>query len=565
MFTGILSGLAAILLKNIVYYAHYFITGGFSYERLNFLYMAFPLLGILLTIIFVRYVIRDDISHGISRILHSISRGKGVLKRHNTYSSMVGSTLTIAFGGSVGLEAPILLTGSAIGSRLGTIFRLNYRVMVLLIGCGTAGALAGIFKSPIAAVVFVIEVLMLDLTVTNVIPLLIAAVSGAVVAFFLLGKSVLFSFEIIDPFMLRDIPWFILLGAFTGLVSIYFTRITLFIEGRFRLFRNWLRKALAGGIVLGLLIFVFPSLYGEGYEALRFILHGNTGNLVDGSLLPYLPDKVFLLLLVLLFTLVFKAVAMAVTTGSGGIGGVFAPALFMGGISGIFLAKAINLTGIIQVPETNFALVGMAGVMAGAMHAPLTAIFLIAEITGGYMLLTPLIITSTIAYITSRYFISYSLYTDTLARKGELITHHKDKATLSLMKVSNLIETNFNPVSIHATLGDFTKAVETSSRNIFPVLDEENHFHGMIFINDIRKIVFKTELYDTTYVKDLMYMPGVTIHPEESMEEVINKFNITGDYNIPVIRDGKYLGFVSRANILTAYRKLLKEMSDDIY
>lgn len=560
---GLLSGLAAIILKNAVHYTHYFITNGFSFTEENYLYLAFPLTGILLTVLYVKFIVRDEISHGVSRILHAISRKQGEIDRHHMYSSVVASTFTVAFGGSVGLEAPIVLTGSAIGSNLGKFFHQNYKTMVLLIGCGTAGAIAGIFKSPIAAVVFAIEVLMIDLTMASAIPLLISAVTGASLSYFLMGKGVLFSFDVIDPFLLRHIPWFVALGIFTGLVSLYFSRTMSFIEIHFARWKNPYYKLVIGSLGLGFLIFIFPALYGEGYDMLMLVLNGKTDALINQGLFAGFSETAWFLFIVLILTMVFKVVAMAVTNGSGGVGGVFAPTLFMGGIAGFFAAKLINLLPAGHVSESSFALVGMAGMMAGVMHAPLTAIFLIAEITGGYELFTPLIITATVSYLTIMYFEPYSVYTKRLASRGELMTHHKDKAVLSLLKVPNLIETNFNTVARDATLGDFVKVVEKSQRNVFPVIDEENNFYGVIFINDIRNIVFKTELYQTTMIRDLMFMPDVSVDPDEPMESVVKKFNESGNFNLPVTRDGKYYGFVSRANVFSAYRKLLKEFSDD--
>ncbi|MBC8486975.1 MAG: chloride channel protein [Bacteroidetes bacterium] len=560
---GLLSGFAAVILKNTVHYTFYFITRGFQFEKENFLYLALPLIGIFLTVLFVKYFIKKDIGHGVSRILYAISKKNGILEPHNTYSSMIGSTLTIAFGGSVGLESPIVLTGSAIGSNLGRLFHLNHKTLIVLIGCGAAGAIAGIFKSPIAAVVFAIEVLMIDLTLSTMIPLLISSVSGATIAYFLSGRSVLFSFELIDPFFLKHIPAFIILGIFTGLVSVYFTRMTMFIESMFGKAKNTYKKLVFGGIILGILIFVFPSLFGEGYEILQEVLNSRGEDLINEGLFYSLKDKTWFLLLIIFLILVFKAVATAVTTGSGGVGGVFAPSLFMGGLAGFFAAKILNLLPFVEVSESNFALVGMAGMMSGVMHAPLTGIFLIAEITGGYELLTPLIITATISYLTIKYFEPHSIYAKRLAQRGELLTHHKDKAMLSLMKVDKLIETNFNAVNLEDTLGDFVKIVAKSQRNVFPVIDEENNFFGVIFINDIRNIIFNRELYETTYMRDLMYMPDILVDPGESMEDVAKKFSESGHFNLPVIKDGKYKGFVSRAMVFSTYRKLLKEFSDD--
>ena len=563
MVVGVLSGLAAVVLKNIVHFAFYLISKGFQFEKENYLYLALPLAGIALTVLFTKYILRKDIGHGVSRILYAISRKNGVLDPHNTYSSMVGSTFTVAFGGSVGLEAPIVLTGSAIGSNLGRLFRMNRKTLTILIGCGAAGAIAGIFKSPIAAVVFAIEVLLIDLTLSSLIPLLISAVAGATVAFFLSGSRVLFSFDVTDPFFIRDIPYFILLGVFTGLVSVYFTRTTFYIERVFKSIKNPFRRLITGGVILGLLIFVFPSLFGEGYEILQEVLSGQDKDLINEGLFGALKDQTWFLLLIMFAILIFKAVATSVTNGSGGVGGIFAPSLFMGGIAGYFAAKLINFIPGVAVSEANFSLVGMAGLMSGVMHAPLTGIFLIAEITGGYALLTPLIITSTIAFLTIKYFEPHSIYAKRLAERGELLTHHKDKAMLSLMRIDNMLETNFQTIDVDATLGDFVKVVPKSQRNIFPVVDKENNFYGIIFINNIRNIIFDRDIWETTYIRDLMYMPEPVVNPNESMEDVARKFSESENYNLPVLRDGKYLGFVSRARVFSTYRKLLEEFSDE--
>ncbi len=561
-FIGIFSGLAAIILKNTVHYTFYFITRGFQFEKENYFYLALPLVGIFLTVIYTKFILKKDISHGVSKILYAISKKTGKIDGHNTYSSMIGSTLTIAFGGSVGLEAPIVLTGSAIGSKLGTLFKLNHKTLIILIGCGAAGAIAGIFKSPIAAVVFAIEVLMISLTLTSIIPLLISAVTGASIAFFLSGKNVLFTFELTDPFLLNQIPLFILLGVFTGLVSVYFTRMNLFIEGKFKLISNFYKKIIVGGIILGVLIFVFPSLFGEGYEILQEVLNGQDKDLINEGLFYNLKEHTWFLILIAFLILFFKAIATAVTTGSGGVGGIFAPSLFMGGIAGFLAAKILNYFSFFHVSEINFSLVGMAGLMSGVMHAPLTGIFLIAEITGGYELLTPLIITAIISYITVKFFEPHSIYAKRLAQRGELFTHDKDKAMLSLMKVSSLLETNFQAINPEATLGDFVKVVPNSQRNVFPVVDDDKNFHGVIFITEIRNIIFNRDLYDKTYIRDLMFMPDPLVDPNESMEEVAKKFSETSNFNLPVVKDGKYLGFVSRANVFSKYRELLKEFSE---
>jgi len=560
---GILSGLAAVLLKNTVHYATEFIMHGFDFAEGNYLYLLLPLAGIGLTLLFSRYIVKDNISHGVARILYAISRKNGKIDAHNMYSSMIASTLTIGFGGSMGLEAPIVLTGSSLGSFLGRKFHLNRKTVNILIGAGATGALAGIFKAPIAAVVFSLEVLMLDLTMVTLIPLLISSATAATIAYFFMGSRVMFSFELIDPFYIKHLPYYMLLGVFTGLISLYFTRMTLSVESKMsRIKHNW-QKWLIGGIPLGIIIFAFPALYGEGYQFMYdMINHGMTG-LINENLFGAFTG-VWSVVILLGLIMLFKVVAMALTGGSGGVGGIFAPSLFVGSISGVFFGKIINIVGHPNlVPEKNMALVGMAGVMAGVMQAPLTGVFLIAESTGGYELFTPLIFTAVISYLTVMLFEPHGIYTKRLAERGELMTHDKDRNVLQMMKVTGLIETNFRKVDIDATMHEFTKEVSKSQRNVFPVVDSDNNFYGVIFINDIRNIIFNTELWDKTLVKDLMFMPDTIVDPDESMESVARKFQETNNYNLPVIKDGKYLGFVSRAQVFSTYRKLLSEFSDE--
>lgn len=563
LIVGALSGIAAVILKNIVHYTHHVLADELAINRGNILFFALPLIGLVLTVLFIRYIIRDELAHGVSRILFAISKKNSLLKPHTTYSSLISSTITIGFGGSLGLEAPIVLTGAGIGSNLGRMFHLNYKSLTLLIGCGCAGAIAGIFKAPIAGLVFTLEVIMLDLTMASIIPLLLAAVSGATIAYFFMGSDVQIQFVIKEVFTLKMIPFYIILGIFTGMVSLYFTRANFFIESKIRKIKKTYNKLILCGLMLGVLIFIFPSLYGEGYWALQEIFNGNGQELVNNSFFYNIQDNYWLFIGFLLLLLTFKVVAMSVSSAGGGVGGIFAPSLFMGGVSGYFLARIINNTNIFHVPETNFAVVGMAGLMAGVMHAPLTGIFLIAEITGGYSLFLPLIITATISYLTIMYFEPHSIYTKRLAQRGELLTHHKDKAILSQMQVNRLVETNFNTVQQDASLGELVKVISESQRNVFPVIDAENNFLGVVFINDIRDIIFRTELYDTTYVRELMFMPDEYVDPRDSMEDVARKFQGSENYNLPVLKDGKYIGFVSKANVFSTYRRKLKEFSDE--
>lgn len=559
---GVWGGVSAVILKNIAFYTHAWITQDFNFGKGTYLYLILPLIGLPLTVLFTKYVVKDSLTHGVSLVLHAISKRFGRLRNHNLFSSMVASIFTITFGGSMGFEAPIVLTGSAIGSFLGRKFHVNRKTLIVLVGAGASGALAGIFKAPIASMLFSLEILMIDLTMASLMPLLIASISGASMAYLLMGNRVLFSIHIDQAFQLTNLPYYILLGIFTGLVSLYFTRTTFFVEDKMAKIKRKSEKVLIGAVALGIMIFTLPSLYGEGYEFLRQMINGSTINLINQSLYPA-TNEVWHLLLFMGMIILFKVLAMATTSASGGVGGIFAPSLFMGGVSGMFFAKLINLVPWINVPDKNLALVGMAGVMAGVMHAPLTGIFLVAEFTGGYQLFTPLIFTAIFSYLTISLFEKHSIYTKRLAAIGELTTHHKDKAVLHMMTVNKLIETNIKTIHKDAMLRDLVKVLAGSDRNVVAVVDEENNFQGIIFMNDIRNIIFKQELYDKICVDELMYMPEPIVEPDESMEEIALKFQESGNYNLPVIKDGKYLGFVSRARVFSQYRKLLREFSDE--
>ncbi len=561
-FIGIVSGLAAVILKNAVHYTHLFLTHRLSSEGINYLYLCYPLVGILLTVLFVKFFVKDKIGHGISRILFAISKKNGILKPHNNYSSLIASTLTVGFGGSVGLEAPIVLTGSTMGSTLGRIFKMNYKTTILLIGCGAAGAIAGIFKAPIAAVIFALEVLMLDLTLWSIIPLLISAVTGLTISYFFLGKAAVFQFTLENQFSLHNIPYYLLLGAFTGMVSYYFTRGTIFIESLFDKLKNTYIKLITGGTILGLCILLLPPLYGEGYGILDALLVDKTAALVSGSIFYNTQESSWMFLVFLVLIILLKVVATSSTSGAGGVGGIFAPTLFMGGITGFLFTKIVNIFKHVELSGRNFTLLGMAGLMAGVMHAPLTAIFLIAEITGGYGLFIPLIMTSTISFITIMYFEPHSIYTHRLARRGELITHHKDKAVLTLMEMGKVIEKDFISLDPDNTLGELVKAVSKSKRNIFPVI-KNNMLVGIVLLNDIRHIIFNTDMYSTTFVRDVMILPPTFVSPHESMDVVMEKFEETGSWNLPVIDNGKYVGFLSRSKLFSFYRKWLVDISGE--
>jgi CIC family chloride channel protein len=562
-FVGLLSALAAALLKNTIHYTHNLLTGGITIDSGSYLYLAYPVAGMLLTLLLVRFLVKDNISHGISRVLFAISKKKSYLRAHNIWSSVAASTLTIGFGGSVGAEAPIVLTGSSIGSAIGRFFNLNYKNITLLVGCGAAGAISGIFKAPIAGILFTLEILMLDLTISSVVPLLISSVTAASVAYFLMGDQVLFAFNITEAFNIINIPWYILLGVISGLLSLYFSKMTLFLESSYEKVQNIYFRLAIGGVVLGGLIYLFPPFYGEGYENIMALLQGNTDTVFSDNIFNVFSDKFLAMILFMLGLILLKVVASSSTNGAGGVGGIFAPTLFIGGINGFLVASLLKKFINIDIPDNRFVLVGMAGMMAGVMHAPLTSIFLIAEITGGYNLLIPLIITATVAYITTRSFEKHSIYHVELAQRGELITHDKDKAVLTFMDWKKEIETDLLKVRKNDTLGDLIKIIAKSKRNLFPVVDEYNILEGVVSLDDVREIMFRNELYSTTYVRDLMSIPPSYIDKKENIEAVMEEFRKTGAWNLPVLDNGYYVGFISKSRIYATYRELLIEFSEE--
>ncbi len=563
LLVGIVSGLAAILLKNMVHFTHVFFTERLQVDSGSLLFFIYPFIGICLTSLFVRYFVREDISHGVTKVLYAISRRNSMIKPHNNYSSLIASTITIGFGGSVGTEATIVLTGASIGSNLARFFRMNYKVMTLMIGCGAAGAIAGIFKAPIAGIVFTLEVLMLDLTMASLIPLMISAISSYVLVYFMMGDGMVLNFAVHDHFALANVPYYIILGICCGFLSVYFIRMNIRIEQFVAKMGNPFKKVAVGGALLGLLIYAFPPLYGEGYTALQDLLTDNADNILKNTYFFDFKSSAFMIVLYVIGLLFVKVIATALTNGSGGVGGVFAPSLFTGGIGGYLVATLINLSGIATVPVSYFVLAGMAGVMSGVMNSPLTAMFLIAEITGGYSLFVPLMITSVMAHLTGRGMEPHSIYARRLAMKGDLITHNKDKAVLTLMKLNKVIETDLRTVSVDATLGDLVKIVSRSSRNIFPVVDTNDELLGIVLLDDIRKIMFNQDLYDTTYVRDYMTTPPTVVNMEDLMDTVMKKFEDTGAWNLPVIQEGKYVGFVSKAKIFNTYRRVLQHFSDE--
>jgi CIC family chloride channel protein len=563
LIVGLLSALAAAFLKNAIHFTNKLLTGRISADSGGYLYLLYPVIGMFLTVLFVRFIVKDNIGHGISRILHAISRKKSQLKVHNTWSSLISSTLTIGFGGSVGAEAPIVLTGSSIGSAIGRFFKLNYKNITLLIGCGAAGAVSGIFKAPIAGIVFTLEVLMLDLTISSIVPLLISSVTAATVAYFLMGDRVLFSFDITGSFIIANIPWYIVLGIISGLISLYFSKMTLFLECSYEKIRNIYLRLILGGIVLGGLIYLFPPFYGEGYDTIMALLHGNSDLVFGNSIFSSLSDSFLIMMLFMAGLIMLKVVASSSTNGAGGVGGIFAPTLFIGGINGFFVASLLKKFINIDLPDNRFVLVGMAGMMAGVMHAPLTAIFLIAEITGGYGLLIPLIITSTVAYITTKGFEKHSIYHVQLAERGELVTHDKDKAALARMDWRKEIEKDLLKVKATDNLGDLVKLIARSRRNLFPVVDDYNILDGVVSLDDVREIMFQPGLYETTSIRDVMTIPPSYIDIRENIETVMEVFRKTGAWNLPVLDNGYYVGFISKSRIYSTYRDLLIEFSQE--
>ncbi|MDR0420828.1 MAG: chloride channel protein [Prevotellaceae bacterium] len=563
LIVGLAAGLAAVMLKHTIIGVKFLLTNWLNAETGSLLYLAYPGIGILITVIFVKYFVRDNISHGITRVLYAISRKKSKLKSHNCYSSVIASSFTIGFGGSVGAEAPIVLTGAAIGSNIGQYFGRNYKTITLLVGCGAAGAVAGIFKAPLAGVVFTLEILMLDLTLSSIIPLLISSLSATLVSYMFLGNEVEFT-NLITEFSMFNIPFYIVLGLFCGLVALYFTRATLAIENRLSKIIKQYKIWITGSVGIGILIFLLPPLYGEGYDILTSLLTGNSEDIFRDSMFYAFKDTIWIMFAYLAAIIIFKVVAMALTNGCGGVGGTFGPTLFIGGISGFLIAKIINTLGIANVPEVNFTLVGMGGMMAAVMHAPLTAIFLIAEITGGYGLFFPLMIASVSAFLTNRSFERHSIYTRRLALQGDLITHNKDQAALTFLNIKQLIEKDFVAVKRNDTLGDFIKTISVSNRNIFPVADDNGKLLGLVYLDSVRRIMFDSKLYNSVYVRDFMFSSPVTININDTMTVVIKKFEETKKWNLPVVDENNvYYGFLSKSQVLTAYRDVIVEVSEE--
>ena len=564
LFVGISCGLAAVLLKLSIEFIHHSLTSWFDGEAYNFLYLVYPGIGMLIAMLFVRYIVKDNIGHGVTKVLQAVSKNESKIRSHNMWSSMLASSVTIGFGGSVGAEAPIVYTGAAIGSNVARYMGLSYKNMTILLGCGAAGAVAGIFKAPLAGVLFTLEILLFNISMTSILPLLLSTISATVISYIFLGDKPPFECTL-SPFSMHNIPFYVLLGLFSAACSVYFTRMTLWLEDKIKTITRPMVRWAVSASCLGLLIFLFPPLFGEGYEHLHQLLNGGTIDLEGQTILAFFLRKAWLVPVFFLLVLLLKVFSMSFTNAGGGVGGTFGPTLFIGAIAGFVLSRTINLiAGTGYVPEQNFVLVGMAGLMAGVMQAPMTAIFLIADMTGGYDLLIPLILTSTISYAATRMIEPYSIYTKRIAKKGELLTHDSDQAVLTLLKTGDLIESDFKTVRIDATLGELVEVVAVSKRNIFPVVDSRNHFQGFVSLEDIRREMFKKEQYETTHVYNYMKSAPAYVYVDERMDSVMRKFEQTEAWNLPVVeQDRTYVGFVSKSKIFSAYRDQLKQVSHD--
>jgi CIC family chloride channel protein len=563
---GFLSGVGAVVLKNLTHFFQHLLEGNLVRYYHQAFYFAFPIIGLAIVYFIIKYVIRNKVSHGIPSTLFAISKRKGIMEKYKMYASVITAPITVGFGGSVGLEGPTVATGAAISSNIARLFHLNQTTRTLLIGCAAAGAMSSIFKAPIAAIIFAIEVFSLDLTLASMLPLLLASISAIITSYSFFGSDVLLPFKLEDVFTINDVPFFIFLGVVTGVTSIYFTEVYDRIQKIFDKIDSPIKRLLVGGFGLGVLVYFIPPLYGEGFDVINSLINGNPEEALQNNFMNLDVTNVWIVILLLLGLVLFKVIASSLTFGAGGVGGIFAPTLFMGSLMGNAVAKIINNIGLFKnsVSESNFTLVGMAGLMAGVLHAPLTAIFLIAEVTGGYELFIPLMITAAISYSITKYAHPHSVYAMELGRKGELITHDKDHAVLTLMDMNKVIETNFVTLYPEMSLGKVVhEAVVKSNRNIFPVIGEENkELLGIILLDDIRPIMFDQTLYETVFVKELMQNPPAIIDLEnDKMTDIMKKFQRTGAWNLPVIKDGVYYGFISKSKLLTVYRKKLIEVT----
>ena len=565
-FVGIFTACAGLLLKWLIGQIEELLTHEFVETGANWLYLVYPVIGVWLTMLFIRYIVRDDIGHGVTKILFAIARKQSRIKPHNTWTSVVASAITIGFGGSVGAEAPIVLTGSAIGSSLGQACRLSNKYMMLLVGCGAAGAVSGIFKAPIAGLVFVLEVLMIDLTMTSLLPLLVSSVTAVGLTFAVTGTNPIFEFHLQNPFTVDRIPAYIALGIVCGLVALYFTRTMNYLEGIFRRLQGRYKKFLLGAAMLSLLIYLFPSLYGEGYDLITLLLNGNGQADWDTAMDRSLFYGSNHLLIYLFLIIVFKVFASTATNGGGGCGGIFAPSLFLGCICGFVFCRLWNMYDVlgIDIPERNFAMLGMCGLMSGVMHAPLTGIFLIAELTGGYALFMPLMIVSVGSYLTIKSFEPHSIYAMRLAQRGDLLTHHTDRSVLTLMSMDSVIQHYDQVLYPDMNLGDVATQVSNSKNHVFPVVNKQMQFIGAVYLDDIRHLIFRTELYRNFLVSQLMKQPEARLSVNDSMDVVVSVFDRTGAWTLPVVdADNLFVGFIRKSTVLTVYRQVLADFSND--
>ena len=565
LLVGLASGLAAVLLKFLINAIGGSLTSHLSISHASFVYIVVPVVGILIAGLYVRLVVRDNIYHGVTRVLYAIALKKSRLKPHNMYAPLLASSITIGFGGSVGAEGPIVFTGAAIGSNLGRVFRMTPQTLMMLVGCGAAAGIAGIFKAPIAGVLFTVEVLMLDLTAGSVIPLMVASVTGATVAYIFTGYNVEFQFSSTELFTASRIPFVLALGVFTGLISVYFNKVMEMMEGMFkRISSPWVRF-ITGSLILAGLIFFFPALYGEGYGAINGLLDGDVNTVFANSIFYSHRSNLWWASGLVGMLCLMKVFATSATNGGGGVGGTFAPSLFVGCMAGFFFAYVLNALGLSDsLPTKDFALLGMTGVMAGVMHAPLMAIFLTAEVTGGYNLFLPLLIVGIASYGTSRLFLPYGIYARRLAQRGELLTHEKDITVLTLMKIKSVIETDFISVKPDMNLKQMVDVIAQSKRNLFPVVDDNGMLLGIVLLDDIRNIMFRTDLYKRMYVNRFMSSPVARVLEDEPMAAVMKIFDDTGAWNLPVVdSDGRYVGFVSKSKIFSSYRQVLKHYTYD--
>jgi len=562
---GFMAGLGAVLLKNVTHFIQHLLEGKFIKDIHQAFYFIFPTIGLLMVVLIIKYIVKKKIGHGIPSTLYAISKLKGIMPSHQMWGSILTAPLTVGFGGSVGLEGPTVATGAALGSNFARMFHVNQTTRTLLVGAAAAGAMSSIFKAPIAGIVFAVEIFSLELTLASMIPLLLASITAILTSYFFLGDDVLLHFQLQDKFQLYDVIFYVLLGVYTAGISIYFSKAYFKIGDFFKKFKNPYQKLIIGGLLIGIMVYFIPPLFGEGYETINNILKGNVENVLVNNVFNAQIDSIWLIIALLVGLILFKVIAMSFTFSAGGIGGVFAPTLFTGSISGFVFAMIVNQSNLFsnQLSLTNFAMVGMAGLMAGVLQAPLTAIFLIAEITSGYELFVPLMIVASISFLISRIYTPYNIYAAQLAKKGQLITHNKDKNVLMMLDVNKVIETDFITVNPSMYLGEIVhNAIKNSRRNHFPVVGEDGEFLGVIRLDDIRSIMFNATLYDKVKVEDLAHgEPEIIDIDKDTMEIVMAKFKSSSAWNLPVIKNGKYFGYISRSRLLTAYRRKLIEVT----